>query len=62
METLKKHKIIILISALLLLIGISFVSVVIITTTKYDKYFVEVYRSGVSGSFYVNYHLKDEEQ
>lgn len=42
METLKKHKIIILISALLLLIGISFVSVVIITTTKYDKYFVDI--------------------
>lgn len=62
METLKKYKTLIFISALLLLIGIGFVSIVAITTTKYDKYYVEVYRSGVSGSYYVNYHLKHEEQ
>lgn len=62
METLKKYKTLIFISALLLLIGIGFVSIVAITTTKYDKYYVEVYRSGVRGSYYVNYHLKDEEQ
>ena len=62
METLKKYKTIIFISALLLLIGIGVVSVVAITTTKYDKYYVEVYRSGSSGSYYVKYHLKHEEQ
>ena len=62
METLKKYKLVIFIIALLLLIGIVFVSTVAIRTTKYDKYYVEVYRSGSSGSYYVNYHLKDEEQ
>lgn len=62
METLKKYKLVIFISALLLLIGIVFVSTVAIITTKYDKYYVEVYRSGSSGSYYVNYHLKNEEQ
>jgi hypothetical protein len=62
METLKKYKSFVFISALLLLIGIVFVSTVAIRTTKYDKYYVEVYRSGVSGSYYVNYHLKHEEQ
>lgn len=62
METLKKYKSFVFISALLLLIGIVFVSIVAITTTKYDKYYVEVYRSGASGSYYVNYHLKHEEQ
>ena len=62
METLKKYKSFVFISALLLLIGIVFVSIVAITTTKYDKYYVEVYRSGSSGSYYVNYHLKHEEQ
>ena len=62
MEILKKYKLVIFIIALLLLIGIVFVSTVAIKTTKYDKYYVEVYRSGVSGSYYVNYHLKHEEQ
>lgn len=62
METLKKYKSFVFISALLLLIGIVFVSTVVIKTTKYDKYYVEVYRSGASGSYYVNYHLKHEEQ
>lgn len=62
METLKKYKLVIFIIALLLLIGIVFVSTVAIRTTKYDKYYVEVYRSGSSGSYYVNYHLKNEEQ
>lgn len=62
MEILKKYKLVIFISTLLLLIGIVFVSIVAITTTKYDKYYVEVYRSGSSGSYYVNYHLKHEEQ
>jgi hypothetical protein len=62
METLKKYKSFVFISALLLLIGIVFVSTVAIKTTKYDKYYVEVYRSGASGSYYVNYHLKHEEQ
>lgn len=62
MEILKKYKLVIFISTLLLLIGIVFVSTVAIITTKYDKYYVEVYRSGSSGSYYVNYHLKDEEQ
>lgn len=62
METLKNNKSFVFISALLLLIGIVFVSTVAIKTTKYDKYYVEVYRSGVSGSYYVNYHLKHEEQ
>ncbi len=62
MEILKKNKLVIFIIALLLLIGIVFVSIVAITTTKYDKYYVEVYRSGSSGSYYVNYHLKHEEQ
>jgi predicted membrane protein len=62
METLKKYKLVIFIIALLLLIGIVFVSTVAIITTKYDKYYVEVYRSGSSGSYYVNYHLKHEEQ
>lgn len=62
METLKKYKSFVFISALLLLIGIVFVSTVAIRTTKYDKYYVEVYRSGASGSYYVNYHLKHEEQ
>ena len=62
MEILKKYKLVIFIIALLLLIGIVFVSIVAITTTKYDKYYVEVYRSGASGSYYVNYHLKHEEQ
>ena len=62
MEILKKYRLVIFIIALLLLIGIVFVSTVAIITTKYDKYYVEVYRSGSSGSYYVNYHLKDEEQ
>lgn len=62
MEILKKYKLVIFIIALLLLIGIVFVSTVAIRTTKYDKYYVEVYRSGSSGSYYVNYHLKHEEQ
>lgn len=62
MEILKKYKLVIFISALLLLIGIVFVSTMAIITTKYDKYYVEVYRSGSSGSYYVNYHLKHEEQ
>lgn len=62
MEILKKYKSFVFISALLLLIGIVFVSTVAIITTKYDKYYVEVYRSGSSGSYYVNYHLKHEEQ
>ncbi len=62
MEILKKYKLVIFIIALLLLIGIVFVSTVAIKTTKYDKYYVEVYRSGSSGSYYVNYHLKHEEQ
>lgn len=62
MEILKKYKLVLFISALLLLIGIALVSIVAITTTKYDKYYVEVYRSGSSGSYYVNYHLKHEEQ
>ncbi len=62
MEILKKYKLVIFIIALLLLIGIVFVSTVAIITTKYDKYYVEVYRSGSSGSYYVNYHLKHEEQ
>ena len=62
MEILKKYKLVIFIISLLLLIGIVFVSTVAIRTTKYDKYYVEVYRSGSSGSYYVNYHLKHEEQ
>lgn len=62
MEILKKYKLVVFIIALLLLIGIVFVSTVAIITTKYDKYYVEVYRSGSSGSYYVNYHLKHEEQ
>ena len=62
MEILKKYKLVIFIIALILLIGIVFVSTVAIITTKYDKYYVEVYRSGSSGSYYVNYHLKHEEQ